>query len=460
MVALESAGVQQRRVFRHFSQVHLHQPGMRPLVIRRVESHSLAKRIVPSQLSPSGVGGSNTDTCSYSPTAAPSLDDFDSSDVSSTNTLPRAEGFKKRHTTAPISTLALVFQHPHLVSFGILSQTPKLLLMLHNSEVGPLKSFCDACPAQCLGTVLPELLSGLRVDAIESVLAPLVNLPHLHGALVAMMTQVDATIIIEILNGSSFERLEILLCAQPIKLTQLVTAVDEDRVHAMLLPLQSVPAAVRDMVDALENPERAGAVVNYVDPLVLVWLLQCATGSAIANLMNAFLPHDFEASGCIVYFLQKLEGERRLSQEFVAIFVQLVPPAVVAELVQRVSAEKLLEALRRVGPEGIARILANTNVDFVIRLWNGPLEGAVTFMAGTLSEIERNRIAAKALKKATDGMDYGLVRMESHVRRGKLQRRGRQHTQYRVGDFSRGFLSKHLKFCNPRREPSDLELIV
>lgn len=365
------------------------------------------------------------------------------------------EGVKQRHTLAPVATLLLVARHPHLVSRGTLSQTPKLLRMLHNSEVGPLQEFCDACPAQCLGAVLPQLLFGLDVDSIVGVLAPLVNLPGLHAALVAMMTQVDACIIIKILSGASCDNLKVLLHAKPKNLTQLVTAVDDDRIGAMLVPVQHVPAAVRDMVDCLEHPERAGALVNHVDPDVLVWLLQEAAGSTIANLVNAFEPKDLEASGSLLNFLQCLEGEHRLTQEFVAPFVEQVPPAVVAKLVQRVKAQNLLEALRRTEAAGAARILENTNVDFVIRLWNGPLEDAVTSMSQRLSELERNKIAATAVKMATDGMDYGLERMESKVRRGKLLRRGHQNTQYRLGDFSRGFISsqiEHFKCCTSRRE--------
>jgi hypothetical protein len=209
----------------------------------------------------------------------------------------------------------------------------------------------------------------------------------------------------------------------------------------MLVPVTRNPAAVLDMIASSQHPERAGAVVNYVDPEVLVWLLEGVAGSRIAEIMDAFEPHDFEANGTFITFLKQLEGERRLSLEKVAPFCTIVEPVVLAQLVQCVSADKLLEVLRRVGAEGVARLLTSTNVELIIRLWNGPLEDIVTECAGSLSNMQRNPTAAAAVKTTTDSVNAGYTAVVKKGNRGKEFRGSRASTAYRLGDFSRGLMA-------------------
>jgi len=216
----------------------------------------------------------------------------------------------------------------------------------------------------------------------------------------------------------------------------------------MLVPVSSNPSAVLDLVAASHHPERSGAVVNHVNPEVLVWLLEEVAGSRIAAIMDAFEPHDFEAQGSFILFMRDLEGERRLSREKVGPFCNLVEPEVLAQLVQGVSAEKLLEVLRRVGAEGVARLLRSTNIELIIRLWNGPLEDVVTNNAGTLSSMQRNPTTAAAVKTTTDSLNAGYTAMLRKGALGKRLRGSRTASACRLSDYSRGFFADVIDAIN------------
>eukprot|EP00928_Gymnodinium_smaydae_P034728 TRINITY_DN24547_c0_g1_i1.p1 TRINITY_DN24547_c0_g1~~TRINITY_DN24547_c0_g1_i1.p1 ORF type:complete len:193 (-),score=34.29 TRINITY_DN24547_c0_g1_i1:94-672(-) len=135
-------------------------------------------------------------------------------------------------------------------------------------------------------------------------------------------------------------------------------------------------------------------------------------------------------------------------------------------LIQGVSAHKLLEVLRRIGAENVATILANTNVDFIIRLWNGPLESAVSFFAGGLSEVEKHRLPAFTIKKVTDKVNSRFLAYDRKVQRGKELRLARRESLHRRGDFRRGLMGdvveniRALRCCAPARQTSEFNLEV
>jgi hypothetical protein len=304
-------------------------------------------------------------------------------------------------------------------------------------------------------------LANLDRDKINGVLAPLLNAPELHSTLVAMLTKIDTCVLAEVLNGVSLKNFLTLFRAPCDSLIALVSAVDKPRISAMLVPVNRNPSAVVDLVAAAQNPDRTGAVVNHVNPEVLVWLLEGVPGYRIAAILELFEPRDLEPQGSFIAFLQNLEGERRLSMEKVAPFCCLVEPEVLVQLVQGVSADKLLEVLRRVGAEGVARLLSSTNVELIIRLWNGPLEDVVTLAAGGLSNMQRNPTAAVAVKKTTDSMNAAYTAALKTGDRGKRLRGGRTKSMYRLTDFGRGLFADcvdatpKLNCCTIPRTSSD-----
>ena len=74
-----------------------------------------------------------------------------------------------------------------------------------------------------------------------------------------------------------------------------------------------------------------------------------------------------------------------------------------------VKADQLLEVLRRVEVEGVARILEHTNMDLVLRVFNGPLEAAVGTFASSLAEAMRHPTAASTVKQMTDRLNDSMI---------------------------------------------------
>merc|ERR1719203_445855 len=126
--------------------------------------------------------------------------------------------------------------------------------------------------------------------------------------------------------------------------------------------------------------------------------------------------------------LEALAGERGLTRDKAVPLLQVSDPATVAQLVQKVSAKQLLDILRRVEVSGVQRLLENTNIELVIRIFNGPLEAAVGTVAGGLAEALRNPDVANTVKQLTDRLndtftvaDKAVQDWQQALRRAKEQ---------------------------------------
>ena len=77
-------------------------------------------------------------------------------------------------------------------------------------------------------------------------------------------------------------------------------------------------------------------------------------------------------------------------------------------LIRGIRAENLLEVLRWVEVDGVLLLLRNTNDEFVIRLFNGPLDFAVASVAGGLVQaMQRNLVDASTVRLLTDTLNDG-----------------------------------------------------
>mmetsp|Transcript_96855 Transcript_96855/g.250492 ORF Transcript_96855/g.250492 Transcript_96855/m.250492 type:complete len:292 (-) Transcript_96855:577-1452(-) len=125
-------------------------------------------------------------------------------------------------------------------------------------------------------------------------------------------------------------------------------------------------------------------------------------------------------------------------------------PTIVAQLVQGVKAKQLLDILRRVEVDRIGVLLQNTNIDLVVRLFNGPLEAAVGGVAGHLAgAMMLDPRAAKGVKQLTDALHGGILGLDKAV--DKAVRRGAQERSkggeegggqgHVFGDFTRGLFA-------------------
>jgi len=298
--------------------------------------------------------------------------------------------------------------HPHLAGLKNLLHPFGLVALLHSCEVGVMHSFCDTCPAETLNIALPELLRHCSTKQLATVLAPLLNDASLHQSLVLILQRVDARRIARIINNVLPEKLDIVLRCPANAVVALVNTVEDGRIPSMLQLVNYAPSALFALLTHAIDCDKAASVVNHVDAEVILGLLGRVSSFRIARVLEAFPPADFGSGGRFIQFLKHLEGERKLTQDKVAPFLQLIDPEVVARLVQGVDGVQLLEVLRSVGAEGVARILENTNIDLIISMWNGPLELAVSLGAGPLSALQKDARAAKAIKAVTDKVQLGI----------------------------------------------------
>jgi hypothetical protein len=211
--------------------------------------------------------------------------------------------------------------------------------------------------------------------------------------------------------------LDIVLRCEGDLLATLLHAVHDSRISMMLLPLMHNPRCLLTLLTRSSDFKKLAAVVNYVEPEVILWILDRVTAWRLANIVDSFNEDQLEPEGCFIVLMQNLQGQKQFVLEEVAPFLQLIYPRVVAQLVQEVPARRLLKVLRQVGAAGVARILENTNVDLIIRLWNGPMRCAVALGAEPLSFLQRSATLATGIRQLTDHVESGLAALD--VRSGE-----------------------------------------
>jgi hypothetical protein len=288
----------------------------------------------------------------------------------------------------------------------------KLLALLRHVEVGMLERFCDACTAPILRAALPELLRLVEHKPLVEVLAPLLNNSALHESLFKLMRRVDIPRIARIVNEVGPGKLDIALRCEGDLLATLLRTVHDSRISMMLLPLIHKPHCLLTLLQSSSDFKKLAAVVNYVEPEVILWILGRVTAWRLAAIVDSFTEHQLEPEGCFTVLMQNLQGQKQFVQEEVAPFLQMIPPRVVAQLVQGVPSHKFLKVLRHIGAAEVVRILENTNVDLIIRLWNGPLRCTVALGAQPLSFLQRNVALAAGIRQITDHVESGLAALD------------------------------------------------
>lgn len=78
------------------------------------------------------------------------------------------------------------------------------------------------------------------------------------------------------------------------------------------------------------------------------------------------------------------------------------PPFTLFSTPAQAEALKLLKVLESLELSGVLRLLEHTNADFVVRLFNGPLDSVVATMAGSVAEALVDRQIAGLVKHGTD----------------------------------------------------------
>lgn len=341
----------------------------------------------------------------------------------------------------------------------------RVVTLLCNADAGALRQFNNDVPERTLREILPRILQEFDSARLKASLVPLLNAADLQGTLMELLEVMDTSCIIQLLGNVPAHKLAIVLRAPRGNLADLIAAVDAERIPVVLIPVLQEPedllaGTLVPLLEQVRNPGRIAAVANLVETDVLLWFLRGVPADRLAPLIDALSPEDFQAGGTAIALLQQLADARGLVRDKVVPLITRGEPTLIAQIIQGTSANNLLEVLRRVEVDGVLLFLENTNIEFVIRVFNGPLDTAVAAtVAGSFADSLRNPLVASSLKQLTDGLndtfqaadqaqqtavDYAMQNVQrpvlDYVRRGKEQRGASGDEAYEFGDFTRGIV--------------------
>lgn len=313
--------------------------------------------------------------------------------------------------------MSLALSHPGLISKATVRHPCKIVALLSQAEVGPVSGLCSAVPEATLGGVLARIVGELSLERLSSVLVPLLNEERIQGSLIGLLTVLDAGCIAQVLCEVALEKLLIILGAPAAALTALVAGVHAGRFSEILIPILREPSELLErqllpLVAQVQDPARISAIVNQAELDVLLRLLRGVDAAKLVALMNALEPEDFLPGGAAPTLLHAMGDERGLTRDKVLPLLQHSDARKLAPLVQQVSARQLLEVLRRVEVDGVLRLLESANIELVVRVFKGPLEAAVSLVAGSLADAVRNPRVATTVRQLTDALNDGFVAAE------------------------------------------------
>eukprot|EP00929_Paragymnodinium_shiwhaense_P000499 TRINITY_DN100737_c0_g1_i1.p1 TRINITY_DN100737_c0_g1~~TRINITY_DN100737_c0_g1_i1.p1 ORF type:complete len:560 (-),score=141.70 TRINITY_DN100737_c0_g1_i1:291-1970(-) len=359
----------------------------------------------------------------------------------------------------PCELLSLLRQHPSLVNRATLQHPCKVTKLLRYADVDVISKFCAAVPEEVVTNALVTLFQKMKRDQVETVLAPLFRQPAPLEAMVMLVQRVEAEAVSEVICGVPPGKLDIVLRAPPDKLAGVVSGMDSGRIGPVLLPVlresdELLEHTLVPLLREVDHPERIATVANQVEEQVLLWILRGEHPKNLANLIDAFGAEDFEPDSHLILLLIELADERGLTKNKVLPLLQKGVPETITTLVRQVKPVQLLQVLRAVEVDGVLRLLENTNIDIIVRLFNGPLETTISSVAGGLAEAMRHPVVASNVRQLTNALNDGIVKtntltqktiqdVKTIVDRGKAERgAGEEEDDYQFGDFTRGLLAE------------------
>ena len=251
-----------------------------------------------------------------------------------------------------------------------------------------------------------------------------------------------------VLNRAPKGKLSIVLKAPVEVLVPVVSATTAGSARDVLIPVLQEPDEVLNgtlvpLLGLVKEPERMAMVVNQVSAEVLVPILRGVRPEPLAEILNGLTEEDLSPEGPAAQLLVRL-GETAttiaLADAKVVPLMDQAEPSKMVRLVQGIPAEKLLPVLESLEIKEVLTLLENTNADFVVRLFNGPLDSVVSTMAGSFAVALADRNIAELVKHSTDTIQAGLAKADDVLARGQ-QARGEGSTGYQFGDLTRGLLS-------------------
>ncbi|CAL1138796.1 unnamed protein product [Cladocopium goreaui] len=291
------------------------------------------------------------------------------------------------------------------------------------------------------------------------VLVPLLSSAELQPQVLAMLNSLGSSgAMLVVLNSAPKGKLSIVLKAPVEVLVPVVSATTAGSARDVLVPVlqesdELLSGTLVPLLGLVTEPERMAMVVNQVQAKVLIPILRGVRAEKLAAILNGLNKEDLALSGCAGQLLQLLGTAGRLpALEKVVPLMDQAESGKMLRLVQGIPAEKMLDVLQSLETKDVLRLLEtlgssalpaisrNTNADFVVRLFNGPLDSVVSTMAGSVASALTDRTIAELVKHSTDTIQAGLAKADDVLARGQ-QARGGDAMGYQFGDLTRGLLS-------------------
>jgi len=319
----------------------------------------------------------------------------------------------------PCPIISLLWEHPSLLAYATVRHPLKSVALISNTDVVAVRDFCTIVPDERLGAVLPCLLDRVSWSRCRELLAPLLNPPDVRATVARLTLLLDAHPIVEVVEAVHPQQLAIVLRAPCEAIVALVGAIDVGRITTVLIPVLREPTALLEgnvvpLITRVQHPELIAAIMNQVQPLIILWMIRGLDADQLVALVDALLPEDLEPDSTVTMLLRELADRPDIVQEKVLPLLRNSEPTNIVQLMRGVRAGQLLAVLQCVEVEGVVRLLENTNAELVVRLFDS-LEATVTSVAGGLAGAMRHTPIATTVRHVTDALNDGLVAADKVV---------------------------------------------
>jgi hypothetical protein len=314
--------------------------------------------------------------------------------------------------------------------------------------VGTVRRFLEFLPAEKVSDVLAHFVSDVPRRRINTVVLPLLNSPKARDPLCEALRFLNPATLIELVNVVELEKINIFMRVPAQKLGRLIENIEPGRASALLMPLLKEPMALLEgtllpVIIRARHPEHLAVIANHVDISVLLPFVRGVEEMQIVSLLDSLCEEDFRPEGTVIRLLNLLSDDIDFLEKHLVPLVQRGDAQKIAVLLQGMRAEQFTGVLRAVSSEKLLLLLQNLNCSLVVRLCNGPLEELVPVLAGYAgTAMKKSNAIAAVSGHVGDQVEAGFAGVDSLVVRGKLLRGVQRDDRSKVGDFSRGLVSK------------------
>lgn len=363
-------------------------------------------------------------------------------------------------TFGPISLLSFMKDHLQLAVGPWTFQKPAtLLLILSRSEVHATRKFLKTAPPELVRELLPVLLHSVDRGTATEAMSTVINHVDGHTSMVSVLQKVHVGVAAEVMQEVPAEHLVITLSIPASALVAVVNTLRPERTADIVVEVLTEPTEVLlgglvPLLSITQYPERAAMVANHVDLELLLCFLRAVPGKQLALFVDASAKEDFEEKGNITKLLRMVEDDPDfVLDKLVPLFARGDAPKM-AMLLHSIEPCQLLKVLRRVEVEGVLCLLTNTHEELVIRIFKGPLQKAMSEIAGILARSMMKHPHMATTISLSSGQMVKVInttnkakqrlkgKIRSQVSKGKISRGAAPTNSFTFGDFTRGVFSR------------------